>query len=641
MPPKKADKKDPGKTCTSKDPTQLQDFANDDNLPKNFLASILKKEGYLEKFKLHAKFNECEYSFEKGNWYAVHVTDDQGNEFFYDRAGNKQRGICYFQIDNRNGEWGIVPESIRFDMPPELEGLRHCQIKENGKCGVPSASPAKGKKTPLPSASSTPLPSPPKNLPKPPKPVPPPRPVAQPVPSDIDEQVMESLKLGFPTADEAASQVSEESGKKNRITREEADKMDKKTLIDWMAKNMYPADILACLRTGALSAQDKTKLEAVETELPVGGGSTKSMAQDDLVAIRASQVLPPQIARKMYKRVTKEEIISQLSGLSGLDKLQGIAELCRRNGKDVKVGKKAGRKPGTFVDALLERGTPVDGDVVDDLLDDCAERDATRLQNLLRSRWSSVMPMVAAAQKKGKFPAMQQAEPPAPQPTNNFEQRVMAALAMPDSEEKGQTIVLLSNEVGLEYDYKVVKKTGKLVIYDDEGSPMSEAAIRISLLEGKGHGFGRRRKTCKSSAKRPLKVTQVRKNFKCAVKTCRKSKNYKKCMKTTLRKIYRKPAFGKKKRYSKRQVSVFKVAAKRCKGKGKGYRKCFRKMIKKMKPKSKPNRSSPKRKCPRVSAASYKVGTVKKGVDGKKWVVKRLKNKINKIKRWVRVNLKK
>ena len=60
-----------------------------------------------------------------------------------------------------------------------------------------------------------------------------------------------------------------------------------------------------------------------------------------------------------------------------------------------------------------------------------------------------------------------------------------------------------------------------------------------------------------------------------------------------------------------------------------------------MKPKTKPKKikiksltkSKSKRKCPRVSATNYKVGTVRKGIDGKKWIVKLLKNKI---KRWVK-----
>ena len=643
MPPKKQIGPS-GKTCTSKDPRQLQDYANDPSISRNFLAHMLADFGFLEKFKLYPNFNECEYSFESGNWYAVHVTDEQGNQFFYDRNGAVSKGICYFQIENRNEVWGIVPESITFEKPPELEGLRQCQIKTNGKCGVPEKAKAKAVRSPASSASSTPQATP---VPKPRAVVPPPRPVN--LPPEITDDVVKSLELTFPTAVEGVSAVAAISGPKKQISRDEAEKMDKATLIAWMAKNMYPEDILMCLRTGALSSQDRKKLEEVEAELP---SDVAPMSQADLQAINIAAGLAPDIARKMYKRVTKEELSSQIRGLSGLAKLEGIAELCRRSGKSVNVGKKAGRKPGTFVDALLEGRyskeldkvvyTPVDGDVIDELLDDCAEREAIRLQNLLRRRFTSVMPMVARAQQRGKIPAFQPpVQAPAPPATNSFEQRVTAALAMPDSQEKGQALVLLSNEAGLDYSFKVVK-SGKLVIYDDDGNPMGNAAIKAALLESRTQGFGRRIKRCKpvtKSAKHPLKVKL--KNFKCAVKTCRKSNDYKKCMKTTLRKIYKKrttAAFGKK-RAPKSQIVRFKIAAKQCKGKE--YRTCFRKVLKKMKPKTKPKKikiksltkSKSKRKCPRVSATNYKVGTVRKGIDGKKWIVKRLKNKI---KRWVK-----
>ena len=60
MPPKKTpkrkDKLEPSKTCTGKDITQLKDFADNNDLPRNFLAYMLEKDGFLEKFGLHPSF---------------------------------------------------------------------------------------------------------------------------------------------------------------------------------------------------------------------------------------------------------------------------------------------------------------------------------------------------------------------------------------------------------------------------------------------------------------------------------------------------------------------------------------------------------------------------------------------------------
>ena len=76
-------------------------------------------------------------------------------------------------------------------------------------------------------------------------------------------------------------------------------------------------------------------------------------------------------------------------------------------------------------------------------------------------------------------------------------------------------------------------------------------------------------------------------------------------MKTTLRKMYRKPNFGKKHKSPTRKS-----------------------------PKRKsPTRKSPTRKSPRISASSVPLRTVKKGVDGNMWIVKKT---VTGVKRWVK-----
>ena len=602
MPPKKVasrkDKREPSKTCTGKDIKQLKDYADDNKLPRNFLAHMLEKDGFLEKFGLYPSLNECEFSFELGDWYAVHVTDEQNNKFFYDRNGTKQVGICYFKVQQRDDEYSIDPNTIRFDKPPELEGLRQCIINSKGKCGVPEKA---EKQTVL----TCPPPLVPKLVPKA-QVVPPPQRVI-PTPTDVNQNVMESLALGFPTEKEAASMVN--VGPKNKISRDEAEKMDKATLIDWMAKNMYPADILTCLRTGALSAQERQKLEAVERDIPTGGGEQDvSMSQADLQAINLASTLPPEVAKKMYKKITKESFTKELRGLDSVAKKQGIAELCRRSGKNVETRQRAGRKPGTYVFELYEQGKLVGDDEINDLLDDCAAREANRLQSMLRSRWTGVMRQVASKSKKGKFPVFAEpVEQMQPTPGKMTPAELMNIVESAGDRRDG--IIQVAEIVNLGYTFTKSERSGRkagttVTEYRDSDnnvvtSEEFEDILAESIAKLSPMGFGTKCKLMNKRARHPLKVSRVRSNFKCAVNNCKGSKNYKQCMKTTLRKIYRKKAtvsFGKKKK-----------------------------------------KITKTRKSPKRSATLFKVGTVRKGMDKKRWIVKKTRTGV---KRWVRFSKK-
>ena len=171
--------------------------------------------------------------------------------------------------------------------------------------------------------------------------------------------------------------------------------------------------------------------------------------------------------------------------------------------------------------------------------------------------------------------------------------------------------------------------------------------------------FGRRRKAVCKRGKGTLTRSKVIKTFKCAAKKCKKSANYRRCMKTTLKKIYkRKSSFGKKSKSKKRKaVVLFKAAAKKCKG-TKNYRACFTKTLRKMhkssfgkrkavkrkavKRKVVPRnrsmkviiRKKPGRKSPSISATSLAVGIIRRGNNGKMWKVKKMSNGV---KRWVNV----
>ena len=788
MPPKRADEKKWNKTCGGKriGPT-FQAFANDPTMPRNFLGVMMEKFGYLDRFKLQPNFNECEFSFDDSPWYAVHVKDQAGNSMFYDRSGNPRPGICYFKIidvpDAGRGQdkFEIDPDSITFEKPAELAGKTSCVvsgdkcIKNPAEKTTPTKSPAsKGAKAGAGAAAAaaasgllklTPAQARamaaaessdeeeeilfrPKTAVQPPKRVEPkatppstgpqqrPPARAQPVPSDIDPSVLEALTLGesvLPTASEAASQVAAASGPKNMLSRDEAEKMDKLQLIDWMAKNMNPSDILTCLRTGSLSAQDKAVLAAAEADIQQGVEQPPAMSQADLEAMGYAQAMKESDVQKMFAKISKQHFIEEINSRyppngkspeAVTARLGAIIQLCQRT--TLRGGQPVGAQ---FEVKNFPRGGPKivyagTFDQVDpnELLNTCSNAAANRARLRLRQALAAIQ-----SRRQAQGPVVPVAPlPQAPAPVaqeDTFKARANALKSITDIEQQADAIIELASELGL--SYTKAKGRGKnWTILDETGSPVFGAKDAISRLidtrdaqiaEASGAGpsleFGRRRKraacaprSCKrvkKSAKRPLKVSMVRKNFKCAVKKCRGSQNYKKCMKTTLRKIYRKSSFGgakKRKRsackrvkksakrplkvsivrkkfkcaakkcrgsrnykkcmkttlrkiYKKRKTSfgkkkakttpqkmLFKLAATKCKGKGKGYRACFRKAILKMSPRLKSSKCKPKtRKTPKDSALLFKVGTIKTGCDGKKWRVLKKRRGVN---RWVRVTKK-
>jgi hypothetical protein len=148
-----------------------------------------------------------------------------------------------------------------------------------------------------------------------------------------------------------------------------------------------------------------------------------------------------------------------------------------------------------------------------------------------------------------------------------------------------------------------------LVVYTDEkNNPIADEEwddlLEDCIAKISNSQFGRRRKRCPTvnkNRKKPLKVSKVRSNFKCAARKCKTATNYRKCMKTELRRIYKKrktASFGKKRKVTtgkkvkkvtkvtkgkkvSKAVKIFKAAAKKCKGKP-NYRKCMKTELRKM-----------------------------------------------------------
>jgi len=484
MPPKKV----PNKSCTGRDLTPLQAYVLNSKLSRGFLAHMLEQDGFLDKFRAQPDVNECQFSFENSNWFAIYINDENGNKVFFNKNGEPQPGILYFHVKEVNGEYGIDPSSYTFEKPPELENLRHCVINDKGKCGVPE-------KQKEPKASKAP------KEPKAPKASKASKSVVSEagpsevvrVPDTVTEAAVQALQLGLPP---------EQVTLKNKISREEAEKMDKKAIIEWMSKNMYASDIAACLRTGSLSKADRKKLDDVETDAVAG------ISPADIAAIQATGEVQSEEIKNVFKQMTKEDIKKTVNSSS--NKTEAVLKLCERFHYEGRVSKKSGKL--SIFDANED---PVS---VDEALEQCAELESRRLRNIMLN----IKTKVLARRPVPKQPK----EPEAPQESIVDQ---LKRLSLDDKLDRVKQIC-----ESKEYTVRKNKTGTQLVVLDAEGDPVSwEEAVQSCT------SFGIRRKVCKPvNSKKPIKVSTVRSKFKCAAKKCKKSKDYRKCMKTSLRKIY-------------------------------------------------------------------------------------------------------
>jgi len=724
LPPAKSRK--PGKwngisRCGGRDVTPLQTYATNLNLPRGFLANLLHESQYLEEYDVIPNLNECELTFPNSDWFGVYITDPQGNgKYWFDANGNEVPYVYYFKvIEGADGYPQIDEANATFTKPAELANARPCVIRD-GKCYTPAPEPKTDRKRGSPGGSATSsVSSTPAKATRAAKAAA--SPASQPVvniPSDTLQAAMEALQIGPKEVAQAGS----------KLPRDEAEKLDRKMMIDWMSNNMKEQDIIGCLESGPLSQQDREKIAQLREDIgagvaPGGGGGGVEEA-----AVRAAQVTPSAETLKMFKAISKKELMDQLNAISNMnDRKQGIIQLCRRAGLNYQLDNSKIPKiigPG---------GQTVRPEVA---LEECARAEARRAHEMLAARVQRASGL-ARKMIAGKYPAY------TPPSTGAGPSNVAAPVSGGQMSATQATFVgefvddvldLLKNE---EYDdfAAAINNTGiNLELRDDgfyrdgvyldtDSDEMQDLIDEAGLAYIKKFNvsFGRRRKCGKvrKNAKHPLKVSKVRSNFTCAAKKCKRANgNYQACMKKTLRKMYkRSSSFGKKKRKGSSKVTdIFRKAAKHCKGsknyrtcmkktlrkmhkkrssfgkrrkqglrrrkseglafkKGKGsskvtdifrnaakhckgsknYRTCMKKTLRKMHkkrssfgkkkrkiptPRNKKmvykirlRRTHPKRKSPRVSATSKPVGTVMKGVDGNMWVVKKTKNGV---KRWMK-----
>ena len=615
MPPKKAAPK-PGKwkgtkSCGWRDVTALQDYAVNGELPRGFLANILYESEYLDNYKLVPNLNECELSFPDSDWFGVYVTDESGNgKYWFDGNGNRIPYVYYFKVTSGPDGPEIDQDSHSFKMPPELAGVRPCAINASGKCGPPpKITPPKEPKE----AKASPPPKTPKT-PKTPK-----APAAEGIsiiPSDVITAAVEALQLGPAEVEETIT---------GKISRSDVEKMDRKEIFGWIQKHMRPEDVLACARSGALSKQDLDALNVLEGDISTGVDPEISAAME------AANSLPPKVVHQMIKKISKESLMEEINAISDIQsKANAVVELCRRNNLNYETISTA---------RGIRIQTPESLSIsINEALGECADAEALRLQEQLTTGPSSPVPLTES-------------------------QRIRVAAIIDELLEDikagdFENVVAFVNNAGINVELRdegVFRDGVEVDMEEGIEDLIDEAAL--SYIKKFNVQFGSRRKVCKSS-KGKVTRSKVKSNFKCAAKKCKGTSDYRKCMKTTLRKIYSKSHFGARTVHCKRRqkitsfgkkrkssVKIFKDAAKKCKG-TKNYRKCFTKTLRKMHGTSFGKRKKPsprnkegkikrsthlKRKSPRISATSVSSGTVRKGVDGNYWVVKKTKSGV---KRW-------
>jgi len=539
-------------SCTGRDIKALQDYVKDGSLPKGFLANMLNKSGLLREFEAVPKSNECEFSFPKSDWFGVYITDTDGNFFLDPRTGEDTEGIMYFRIKTVGSVPSIDTDSVTFTRPAELNNIKPCII-ENGKCAVPKETKEVKPRQPR-AAKSTGSPA---------------GTVSAAAVTPAIEQMIESLQVGVKAAQP-----------KMNIPREELEKMDHNTLINWVSQHMYPEDLNNCVRSGNnITPDDLSILGDIES------------TNTDMSAMRAAANMEPSMVQKMFSSISRTDIINRVNKQA--NKKDAIIRLCNDAGLNYTL---ANSRTGPIIKDIY-------GETITDdkALSECASVSAIRARNILAQQMQTAR---SRARKitAGKYPEYQGARQgpsgtsSSQGPSQGPSREQILVDDMIGAMEEGDLdyIAEIANVVGL--DVSVINGklyTGDVPIPDDDILDfITEIAHSHTIRFKSGFGYRRRkRKTCK----KPMKRSKVISNFKLAVKKCKGGKNYRSCMKKTLRQMYkRKSSFGK-------AISL-------------------------------------RRKSPRASATLYRVGTIKKGIDGKMWVVKKT---VKGVKRWVKKSYKK
>jgi hypothetical protein len=574
MPPKKPavrqDKIKGNASCTGRDITPLQNYILNTDQGRGYLANLLEQEGYLDEYRLQPILNECEFSFAGSDWFGVYLLGPDGNKYWLDGNNKKQPYVYYFKIvPSLEGGLMIDDKTHRFTMPPELVGVKRCIINEKGKCGVETvATPPKAPKEPK-------APSPPKatreEKGKGPL-VTPPSAVSATLPEDV-RLLVESLKISAPARSEA-----DPSSKPGR---EAMEKMDLKTLMNWVSVHMYPEDLLRCVRSGKLSEQDKADLDTLEGSIPSGSGG---FSAEDLETVRMAETLPPSKLFSMLKKITSSDIMADINKLKGESRQRRIIDLC--NETNLGYTKRPYKGSVSIFGPDNERVTD------NEALTQCASVRAIQMRSKMQEGFARAGGRAIIA--KTLTPIFK-----APSTTPKMSSTQASKLAdiiddMIEAKTEGDLASIVGFAKSVHYDNIGISADGKTLT--ESGRPLNDDDIEeiidqmaLAYIKQNNVAFGKRKKSKRVKRGKQSKSIKI---FKAAAKHCKGKSNYRACMSKTLKKMHRKSSFGRKKTRKtckpagksltrRKVINNFKCAARKCK-KSSNYRICMSKTLKKI-----------------------------------------------------------
>ena len=439
-------------SCRGRDSTKIQEYIDDPAKQKKAFVKALMNDDFLNSFNGQVEASECIFSYPDSEWYGVYLLDQDGNKY-WNQEGQRYE-MYYFKITVSPNKKDAFTRSGTTDVTKtDLQGKRACSINANGNCVLPSAEkvakPQKVVKTTAPKAPKASAAS-----------------EAGPSEPVVAADVMARLQT--------LSLNPEEPTTKEDVPREYFEQMKNKMLIvQWMVEKMNTDDLFECIKRGSLSPEDVRRAEAVYQTAP-----------EEMAAAEAASVLPPGEVKKMFKRITKEDLISDLKKNfpDPTNRKNGIIEMCRRAGKKLELrDTKRGPKLFDYNGEQVEES---------DALDECATFEAERIRQRLLSRWTGVMQKAASSKLKGKGTLTTTVTP-----ENIIEQ----INSISDPVQRKQAIVDLCIPFG--FTVKSTKRGN--VLLDAEGEQVSDQdALQECAVLKANTAFGKKRKR-KSIRKAP------------------------------------------------------------------------------------------------------------------------------------------
>jgi len=457
--------------CGKRSGVNFQKFVN--MIKKNpakidiLLARALLNDEQLDRFDGQGGASECVFSYPNKDWFGVYLVDSAGNKVEWGKGYMKY----YFKLKvNKMGSDAAVTEGT-VDLPDDLKDadgneIDHCVLRGT-KCGDPDSmrvKPApKGRtsKVVVTEQPETPAPR-----------------VASQV-SPVLLQQLEDLSLG------SGTRSTKPSAQPSTITREFFEQMKtKEMIVEWMINNMDPKDLIKCVKKGSLSKGDLEEAEKLASseiseyseeypEIGAGPSGTSGLTNADLEVLEMARNIPESELTRMLKKVTKESISELINRISDkTEKKKQLIFLCKRAGIN-----KYSAQISRGVLTLFEGDDLIDDDDIQEIVDECAAKEATKLRRKLLG--STVRTNIKLSKVQPVQPVRQ---------VFSVEQISI----LPPDEQK----LKIEELSGGEYYTKEVR--GKLRLFDKEGQ-LQEKMIPgvIAKLVNAMNSFGKRRRSLK------------------------------------------------------------------------------------------------------------------------------------------------